>query len=285
VLVIEAGNPPAWQEFPWEGPAGRTSGSIVHHLAIDDHLPVAMHLETGEFPQARRQRLSETVTAWLPPVAEAPPSVKPLPPLPPGPVEPLDKALADLRAGHLAGAEALVRMPVVGERRAEVVEALTTALQATDGAQAVAATQALVVWGGKLAVPALVARLRRLHDNQFVLRGALIEALGAIRDPRAAEVIARWLPRDRARAAQALKALGRDAEEEVFPLLKHPDPQVREEACGILAVIGTAVAYPKLDELIFGDSYRTVKHAANKAQEAIVKRDPRAKPPPIRIIQ
>ena len=75
----------------------------------------------------------------------------------------------------------------------------------------------------------------------FPARWGAIEALGHLKDPRAAEPLAK-LVADRKDAHQVsitLKALGSNAEDAVLKLITHEKPEVRRDACQILKVIAT----------------------------------------------
>lgn len=101
------------------------------------------------------------------------------------------------------------------------------------------AFKALSRWGSKDNVPALLVFLA---DNKSSLqRHEVIAFLGNLKDPRAAEPLARRLTNfsDSGHASKALQAIGPAAEDAVLPFLKDKDRRARDEAVRILAAIGT----------------------------------------------
>jgi hypothetical protein len=225
-------------------------------------------------------------TGAAPPAEELPPP-PPAPggPPPNGPPDAITAALDAVRNGACRGAEALARMPPQPQRQAEVVAVLTEAMNHDTESPAAAAVKALTVWGGRASVPAMAGRLRQMPVGECALRIALLDALGELQDARAAEAVASWFPADRIRVARALKGMGPGAEAAVLPWLNFHEPRVRVTACEILGVIGTRIAYPRLNELQGQDPNFGVKRAAARAQEAIQEKDPQIKPPPVRIIK
>ena len=76
----------------------------------------------------------------------------------------------------------------------------------------------------------------RTLDDDGLGHAEMIQALGKLRDPRAAGPPARRLSNfgDRSHAGKALRELGPVAEPEVLKCLQHRDAGVRTEACKIL---------------------------------------------------
>ena len=106
------------------------------------------------------------------------------------------------------------------------------------------AARALATWGGPENTPALVEALK---DPAFNVRWAAIDALRELGDPGSAPGLAALLAtRDRAKACEALKAIGPEAEESVLPYLRHEDGFVRMETCKVLQAIGTERSVPGL---------------------------------------
>src|SRR5262249_23400055 len=122
---------------------------------------------------------------------------KALHPPPPPKTEPkpmsdaeLNTALTDLKAadnGRRQGAADRLGKAVPDRRRVEVGGALEKLLTDGDLFTRTAGARALGTWGTKNNVPAL---LKVLNDKEAFPRGAAIEALGQIRDPRAVEPVA-----------------------------------------------------------------------------------------------
>jgi hypothetical protein len=161
----------------------------------------------------------------------------------------VDQALSDLRDfdqhKRKAALGRLAHAPVDAARRVEVAEAITPMLQDPDGWTRGDAAKALVVWGGPESVPALIQALK---DPEFGVRWSVIDALKALKAPQAADALASMVGenRDRAKAVDALKAIGPPAESAVIPLLRHGDMWVRREACLILKETGTEASVPGL---------------------------------------
>lgn len=100
------------------------------------------------------------------------------------------------------------------------------------------AAKGLAVWGGKDSVEPLI---KQLEDSAFPARWGAIEALGHLKDARAAAPLAKLVAdrKDTHQVTTSLKALGADAEDAVLKLVTHEKPEVRRDACQILKVIAT----------------------------------------------
>jgi hypothetical protein len=149
---------------------------------------------------------------------------------------------------------AAARLPVLepNDRRAEVARALTTLLRDGDDFSRQAAARALGNWGTKQSVPALI---KAVDDDNFAVRWAAIEALGQLKDKRAAGPIAAHLKADAIKAVPALRALGAAAESAVLDVLNEGrEWSVRAEACRVLGAIGTSKSVPDLDRIAREDS-------------------------------
>lgn len=173
-------------------------------------------------------------------------ALKPAPPLPKPETKPItadERAalLADLKGDNKAKRTlALHRFPTVQPdgAKAEVEAELLRFLKDEDQFARQFAAKGLAVWGSKACVEPLI---KQLDDTAFPARWGAIEALGHLKDPRAAEPLAK-LVADRKDAHQvsiSLKALGADAEAAVLKLITHDKPEVRRDACQILKVIAT----------------------------------------------
>jgi S1-C subfamily serine protease len=156
-----------------------------------------------------------------------------------------------------------------GQREA-VARALEPLVTDSDTFTRQGSIQALAVWGDRESLPTLVKALD--SDNAFTRRAA-IEALGRLKDERAAEPLARCLAdaANRSIAGQALQALGAPAEQAVLPLLKHASWEVRLEACRVLKMIGTDAALPALRETVH-DANGIVRRAAEEAVGSVGRR-------------
>jgi HEAT repeat protein len=89
-------------------------------------------------------------------------------------------------------------------------------------------------WAGKENVPTLVHIVSKIRSTVWdnVYRHNAMRALGRLKDPRGAEVLAKKLDDffDRGVASEALAELGAGAEKAVVPFLNHPGPFGTREA-------------------------------------------------------
>ncbi len=186
----------------------------------------------------------------------------------------IDRALSDLKARDsfkvTGAADQLAKAIPVEARRVQVAAALEPLLSDRDHWVPTSAAKALGVWGGKANVPALIAAA---NDHDVFLRGAAMEALGNIKDPRGAAVIAKQFldHGSRQAAAKALRAMGPAAEPVVLPLLNDRDWSVQLDACKLLADIGTTASIKPLQNLP-PNTNRLVEMEAEKAVKAIESR-------------
>jgi HEAT repeat protein len=162
------------------------------------------------------------------------------------------RALAGLRSGDFfaikGSAETLGRTPVFEPRRADVEKALRPLINSDNPFLRGAALGALRTWATKDTLPALKdAVARRVPFSH----GAALQALGAIKDVSATELLVEALGNagDRAAATAGLKAQGPMAEPKVLPLLKSADAGVVTAACDVLGVIGTKASVPELQRV------------------------------------
>jgi len=109
------------------------------------------------------------------------------------------------------------------------------------------AAKGLAVWGGKDCVEPLI---KQLDDSAFPARWGAIEALGHLKDARAAAPLAKLVAdrKDQFHACTSLKALGAEAEEAVLKLMAHEKAEVRRDAVQILKVIATKQSVPALEK-------------------------------------
>lgn len=156
-------------------------------------------------------------------------------------------------------------VPVEGRRR-EIVSALEARLNDPDIGVRREIADALSVWADKESVPALLRVLNNALDKNDRC-DTVIHALGRLKDERAAEPLARCLEdfSIQQEAHAALIAMGSVAETAVAKRLRHRDRDVREAACGILAVIGTKESIPVLEAEVAKKDFVT----SGKAEDAI----------------
>jgi len=185
----------------------------------------------------------------------------------------LEQTIADLKANEWykvkAACDKLAGISPTEEHRATVAATLEGLLTHDNGFVRPAAAKALGTWGTKDSVLALIAAL----DGDALVKGAAIKALGGLKDPRAAEALAKLIPVPSSRhaAAKALKTMGSMAEDPVLPLLNHADRMAQMEACRILTDIGTAKSVAPLEALL-KTAKSTVAMQAKRALKAIAAR-------------
>jgi HEAT repeat protein len=162
-------------------------------------------------------------------------------------------------------------MQPIEARRDEVAGVLDTYLAEKSYSARSSALRAAQVWGTKRNVPALMGLLRPSEPDS--VRRRAIEVLDRFGDERAARAFAELLksPGLRDRAARALRTVGRGAENAVLPLLAHEDPEVRAEACNVLAEIGGTASAAALKEQLAKEAEASAKTAAKKALEKVQK--------------
>lgn len=226
---------------------------------------------------------SENVTVRVPIVLtvkllEGEALVAALKPPPPLPKLETKAATADERAALVADLKsddkakrnlALLRISQVkpDAARAEVEAILLGFLKDEDQFARQNAAKGLAVWGGKDSIAPLI---KQLEDSAFPPRWAAIEALGHLKDSRAAEPLAKLLAdrKDPLYASNALKALGAEAEDAVLKLVQHEKPDVRRDACGILKVIATAKSLPALQKASSDSDALTARFAKEAVKTA-----------------
>jgi HEAT repeat protein len=183
----------------------------------------------------------------------------------------IDAALAKLKQADRSkvqeGARTLAVSNVIDKRRAEVAKALEKLLSEQDHFVRTEALKALKTWGTGDNVPKLIALMD--DENHFVQTGAM-DALGGIKDERAAAAIANQLTDFgvRRQAKLALVAMGPVAEKHVLPLLKNKDWALRSDVCQILAEIGTDKSIEPLREAA-KDRNHLVQQKAEDALRAV----------------
>lgn len=186
----------------------------------------------------------------------------------------VDQCLADLSGTHAgkanAAANRLQQATPLEERRTIVVKAVEPMLKAKDTFRRKQAVDILGTWAGPETIPVLI---RCLDESALLVKLSAIDALGKLKDERAAEPLARLMaePGPRVQAVKALQLLGAKAETAVAALLTHPEPEVRQEACRLLKDAGTMNSLKAL-EVLRDDANKSVANAAKEAIAAIGKR-------------
>jgi HEAT repeat protein len=172
-------------------------------------------------------------------------------------------------------AAAKLKNAKVEKRRDDVTKALLEVVKddKMDGFHRAACIELLGLWGTAECVPTL---LPLLDSTNFVVRRPAFAALGALKDERAAEPLAKKLTvlGDRMQASAALKALGSKAEKAVAEQLKHADWTVQLEAARVLKEIGTKASKEALEKAAEKDNMGRglVARAAQEALAEIAKR-------------
>jgi Skp family chaperone for outer membrane proteins len=100
------------------------------------------------------------------------------------------------------------------------------------------AVKGLVIWGGKYSTPILI---KMLGDRKMSEQTAVIDALGELKDPKAAEALAGKLGDFFVHDAayNALKELGQDAEDALIAVGPASDPKICISAITLLGDCGT----------------------------------------------
>jgi ribosomal protein S27E len=188
------------------------------------------------------------------------------------PDDPFQLLLRDLRAEDISRRKAAVqRLKVMrpNDYRREVVKVLEPMLHDKDLELRQEAIRALGQWGGADAVPSLLALLG--EENPAIYR-PLIDTLAVLKDPRAAEPLARrWFAREPEAVSAALIAIGPAAEGAMLEQLSQPSIPLRIAACRVLRKIGTRASLGPLLKLT-DDKSSPLTEAAWEAVEAIAAR-------------
>jgi hypothetical protein len=156
---------------------------------------------------------------------------------------------------------------VVDNHCGEVALALAAVLTDRDVFVRQYAVKALGAW---LTAETVAPLAQMVNDPDPTVRQNALDVLIKLKDPATAGLIAARLadPADRAKAGEALKAIGPPAEQWVTPILKDKDAGAQMEACSILKDIGTLASRPALEALM-GQGSPFVGLAANAAITAI----------------
>lgn len=169
------------------------------------------------------------------------------PPVPPSDIE---KFLGELRSPNPTtrsfAASGLEHREPVADHREAVCETLRAMLASNVDSDRRAAMKALNAWGTDDDVPLFIKEM----TGPFP--GAAEEAtviLARRKDPRGAEAMAQLLHEEDRRFTMAVRLgeIGAPAIPFVLPLLDDPDDEVKREAVGILARIGTRAEVPAME--------------------------------------
>jgi HEAT repeat protein len=160
-------------------------------------------------------------------------------------------------------AEWLVTAPVDNGRQAEVARGLEPLLEDSTQVWArLAAARALVRWGDKESVPALIRALEQKNNYAGADHApACMEALSRFPDERGAEAVARYLenPFLNEQARRSLEAMGPVAEKAVLKYYFHPHNSTAQQARDLARAYGTktgAIARQGIDDLKGLDTFR-----------------------------
>jgi HEAT repeat protein len=131
------------------------------------------------------------------------------------------------------------------------------------------AVKLLAEFGEAESVATLIAYIER-GDN--FARWQAFAGLVRIKDPSAAEPMARYLRKEIIEATKVLIAIGPPAEPAVAKLLDDSDESIQRQACEILGTIGTSSTVPALKRIV-DDGPEHVRSHAREAISAIERRD------------
>jgi HEAT repeat protein len=187
----------------------------------------------------------------------------------------INAAIADLNSpDHGKRGDAARRLANAGphdRRRADVVEALCTALSQEDEGFQRDVLNVLRTWGDRTAAPALIDRIR---DKSFRQGRDALELLVRI-DPSqsAAEAVVARMADDYGLAGRLLREIGASAVRSVADAFQHaPDLRTRVEAARILGDIGTGASLPMLQEIAAQTAEGALAREADEALKAIRER-------------
>src|SRR5262249_44413871 len=115
--------------------------------------------------------------------------------------------------------------------------------------------------------------IKCMEESALLVKLAAIDALGKLKDERAAGPLAKLVtePGPRVQAVKALQSLGSKAEDAEIALLANPEPEVKLEACRLLKEAGSSKSVTALEALT-QDANKSVAQAAKDAIAAIANR-------------
>jgi HEAT repeat protein len=131
------------------------------------------------------------------------------------------------------------------ETRKQIARAFAAMTQTEHGEDQKKAVRGLALWAGNYGVPTL---LTLLNKENRLLHETVLEALGALQDPRAAVPVAELLGDffDKDAARKCLQRMGPAAEEGLVKVLYSEDPEVSLRAIKLLGEVGTPKCLPTL---------------------------------------
>ncbi|MCO6457179.1 MAG: HEAT repeat domain-containing protein, partial [Pirellulaceae bacterium] len=188
----------------------------------------------------------------------------------------VDALLVDLRSNEvprmIVAAGRLAHLDELNDdKRQEVADVLVDLLDHEQINVTISASLAAAKWATPRQIDGLVAALDSANP---LVRVQILQALGGMRDERAAGALAQRLavPQDRGGASLALSKMGELAEEHVLRMARHDDPSTRREAVQLLRRIGTGRSLPVVQELADSDPDPSVQSTARSALRMIEQR-------------
>jgi HEAT repeat protein len=166
----------------------------------------------------------------------------------------LDQTLTDVADSQAARSRAalhrLAKIRPNDASRAKVSRVLNTTLLDPTRGLSDESLNALIVWGTPENTDTLLKMLGPYDRNGMGRNAHVIEFLGALKDPRAADSLAPGLEHGRERdlVSRALKNIGSSAQDAVVPYLDSVNEATRIEAARILGEVGTTKSLDPLDK-------------------------------------
>ncbi len=250
-------------------------------------LPRSIEMQTKSLVVTENvSRRSELSLRWqMLTGAELEAALNPPPPPPANPftADEVAQRLADLKKPEAFARQQAIRelnSPRLGRPSEEVIREMARLAQDPDEAVREGAVSILAVHGGREQVPLLIKALKM--PGSANLRNTVAQALGRLKDPKAAEALTELLAegspeqlsfsggRENA-VSQALVSLGQPAEPAVVEVLKQQNLATRVLACNILKQIGTKKSLRPLKDLT-GHPVKEVSEAAAEAARWIKSR-------------
>lgn len=161
------------------------------------------------------------------------------------------------------------------ETRKKIAKYFKKIAESDDHFNSKKAVKGLVIWGGKYSVPILLKLLDQAHRFD---KEDIIQALGELKDPQAAEALTAHLGEFRTREAAyaALKQMGPAAEDALISAAPSDNADVCLPCINLLGDVGTDKSLPLLREAQ-NSKNPDVRGAAKAAMKKIVARKNKAK--------
>jgi hypothetical protein len=166
----------------------------------------------------------------------------------------LDQTLADVADSQIARSRSalhhLAQIRPDDASRAKVSKALNTTLLEPTRGLSDESLNALRIWSSRENIDTLLNMLGPYDKSGMGRNARVIEFLGALKDPRAADTLANGLEhgRERSLVSKALRTIGPGAQDAVARYLDSLNEATRIEACRILGEIGTSKSLDALDK-------------------------------------